>query len=252
MPRANRYHIPGGVWHITHRCHKREFLLKFARDRRRWVRWLYETRKRFGLTVLNYMVTSIHIHLLVVDGEDEATIARSMQLVAGRTAQEYNLRKKRKGAFWEDRYHATAIETGEHMRRCMAYIDLNMCRAGKVDHPARWEHCGYLAIQNPPVRYQIIDRERGAGLLGFGNVDELLVAQRAWVASWQEARSGRDLAWSESLAIGSRAFVNNIQTRLDNRARHRQVEEHDGRFVLTEISSAYGIDSDHEIDPLSP
>ncbi|VAW65049.1 Transposase and inactivated derivatives [hydrothermal vent metagenome] len=34
-----------------------------------------------------------------------------MQLIAGRTAQEYNQRKNRKGAFWEDRYHATAIDT---------------------------------------------------------------------------------------------------------------------------------------------
>ena len=25
------------AWHITHRCHKREFLLKFARDRQRWL-----------------------------------------------------------------------------------------------------------------------------------------------------------------------------------------------------------------------
>ena len=29
MARANRHHLPGYVWHITHRCHKREFLLKF-------------------------------------------------------------------------------------------------------------------------------------------------------------------------------------------------------------------------------
>jgi hypothetical protein len=37
MPRANRYFLPGYVWHITHRCHKGEFLLKFDRDQRRWV-----------------------------------------------------------------------------------------------------------------------------------------------------------------------------------------------------------------------
>ena len=28
MPRANRHYIPGYVWHITHRGHKKEFLLK--------------------------------------------------------------------------------------------------------------------------------------------------------------------------------------------------------------------------------
>jgi hypothetical protein len=54
MPRANRHYIPGYVWHITHRCHKKEFLLKFARDRRRWLRWLFEAKKRYGLSVLNY------------------------------------------------------------------------------------------------------------------------------------------------------------------------------------------------------
>ena len=30
MPRANRYFVPGYVWHITHRCHKQEFLLMVA------------------------------------------------------------------------------------------------------------------------------------------------------------------------------------------------------------------------------
>ena len=41
MPRANRYFVPGFVWHITHRCHKQQSLLKFARDRRTWTRWLF-------------------------------------------------------------------------------------------------------------------------------------------------------------------------------------------------------------------
>ena len=55
MARAKRHYIPGYVWHITHRCHKREFLLKFPRDRRRWIEWLYQAKKRYiGLGVLNY------------------------------------------------------------------------------------------------------------------------------------------------------------------------------------------------------
>ena len=251
MPRANRYHIPGCIWHITHRCHKREFLLKFARDRRRWVRWLFEARKRYGLTVLNYMVTSNHIHLLVVDGEDESTIARSLQLVAGRTAQEYNLRKGRKGAFWEDRYHATAIESGKHLRRCMAYIDLNMCRAGIVEHPLQWECCGYHAIQEQPLRYRIIDRERAAALLGYHTAVDLATGQRDWVAGWQEAWSGRDIEWSESVAVGSEAFVSDIQTRLDIRTRHRQINKDDDRLILRETRAPYTTNSGHETMALS-
>jgi hypothetical protein len=39
------------------------------------------------------------IHLLVLDSGKSDIIPRSMQLIAGRTAQEFNQRKKRNGAF---------------------------------------------------------------------------------------------------------------------------------------------------------
>ena len=128
MPRANGHYIPSYVWHITHRCHKKEFLLKFDKDRRLWLQWLFEAKKRYGLSVLNFTVTSNHIHLLVRDN-GEGVIPRSMQLIAGKLGQEFNRRKNRKGAYWEDRYHATAVQTDNHLMQCMIYIDMNMVRA---------------------------------------------------------------------------------------------------------------------------
>lgn len=91
----------------------------------------------------------------------------SIKLVAGRTGQEYNIRKNRKGAFWQDRYHATAVETNRHLRQHIAYIDMNMIRAGVADHPGKWECCGYNEIQYPRARKGIIDFDRLMGLLGF-------------------------------------------------------------------------------------
>jgi putative transposase len=61
-------------------------------------------------------------------------IARSMQLIAGRTGQGYNERKGRHGAFWEDRFMPPLLKTDEYLHRCMVYIDLNMVRAGVVRH----------------------------------------------------------------------------------------------------------------------
>ena len=113
-------------------------------------------KKRFGLSVLNYIVTSNHIHLLVKDTGKEV-IPKSMQLIAGRTAQKYNQRKNRKGAFWEDRYHATVIDTEGYLAQCLVYIDMNMVRAGAVSHPSDWANSGYHEIQNPLDRYGVID-----------------------------------------------------------------------------------------------
>lgn len=109
VARANRHYIPGHVWHLTHRCHERDFLFKFAKDRLRWMQWLYEARKKHHLSILNYMITSNHTYLLVCDNGSDEVIPKTVQLLAGRVGQEYNIRKRRKGAFWQDRYHATAV-----------------------------------------------------------------------------------------------------------------------------------------------
>ncbi len=72
-----------------------------------------------------------------------------MQLITGRTAQDYNTRKQRRGAFWKDRYYATAIDTNTYLFRCMVYIDSNMVRTGAVSHPTLWDVTGYTEIQSP-------------------------------------------------------------------------------------------------------
>src|SRR5918992_3877858 len=211
MPRANRYFLPDYIWHITHRCHQRKFLLKFARDRRRYLHWVFEAKKRFGLSVLNYMVTSNHVHLLVKDTGNNV-IAQSMQLIAGRTAQEYNQRKGRHGAFWEDRYHATAIEADEHLHRCLVYIDLNMVRAGVVNHPEKWKESGFSEIEKPPERYAIIDLSSLTALCGFADVRDFQTAHRQWVEQTLESgHTVHDDRWSEAIAVGSLAFVANVK-----------------------------------------
>ena len=181
MARAKRHYIPGHIWHITHRCHKREFLLKFSKDRRRWLHWLFEAKRGYGLTILNYTVTSNHIHLLVVDDGERDVIPKSIQLIAGRTGQEYNQRKNRKGAFWEDRYHATAVEEGDHLFRCLVYIDLNMVRAGVVDHPSRWPYCGYNEIQEPRRKNVLIKYDKLRELVGTESYDQVKESHRGWV-----------------------------------------------------------------------
>ena len=252
MARANRHYIPGCVWHITHRCHKKEFLLKFSRDRNRWVQWLYKARKRYGLVILNYTVTSNHIHLLVVD-TDQNTIPKSMQLIAGRTGQEYNQRKNRKGAFWEDRYHATAVQTGSHLLSCMIYIDLNMVRACVVKHPSEWKESGYNEIMNPPKRYSLIDQARLENILGFSDRETLRSTYTQLLDQpLQNNFLQRQEAWTESIAVGSKEFISEIKRTLASRALGRDVHERNGVFELREPSVSYSAHFDPKKYVLRP
>lgn len=239
MARAKRHYLPGHIWHITHRCHKREFLLRFSKDRNRWLQWLYQARKRYGLKILNYMVTSNHIHLLVADDGGRDVIPKSMQLIAGRTGQEFNQRKNRNGAFWEDRYHATAVEDGDHFFRCCAYIDLNMVRAGVVDHPSQWPYSGYNEIQRPRRKNVLIDCEKFMELLGTDNYDQAKRDHQGWAAEFLMDGNGRDDKWTRSIAVGSKEFVDKVKTKLGILAKGRDVTETDKGYQLREPIEAY-------------
>ena len=242
MPRANRHYLSGYIWHITHRCHKKEFLLKFSRDRHRWLEWLFEAKKRYGIRILDYMVTSNHIHLLVVDGGHEV-IPKTMQLIAGRTAQEYNLRKTRKGAFWEDRYHATAVQSNRHLMQCMTYIDLNMVRAGAVHHPSEWPFSGYHEIRNPRERYALLDYQGLLGMFNIKSIDELRGFYSGQIEhALESGHMVRESKWSDSLAVGDQPYVEEIKAKLGLRAEWRKPREIGEGYELREPLSPYDND----------
>jgi putative transposase len=82
MPRANRYLLAGRLYHVTHRCHDRSFLLKFAKDRDDYRALAIEMSRASGVTVLSYCLTSNHVHILLEAG-GKGSISRFMQDLAG-------------------------------------------------------------------------------------------------------------------------------------------------------------------------
>lgn len=121
MPRANRYYQQGYVYHITHRCTHRHFLLKFKRDKQLYRLWLFKAVQKYHLCVLNYIITNNHVHLLLLDtGKD--IIPNSMCYIASHVAAHYNKRKQlSSGSFWQGRYFATAVQTQQYLLQCMIY-----------------------------------------------------------------------------------------------------------------------------------
>ncbi len=173
--------------------------------------------------------------------------------MAGRIGQEYNIGKKRKGAFWQDRYHATAVETGEHLRQCLVYIDLNMVRAGIVDHPSQWYWCGYNEIQNPRRKNVLIDYEKLGALTGFKTFDAFQAAHRSWVdGSLATHGNRREQRWSESIAVGSNTFTTGILSQLGPRAKGRKIIEKGQTFQVREEMESYNVLFDAEKSDIAP
>jgi len=192
------------------------------------------------IRLLTYCITSNHVHLLMTSRSTDVAISNFMQVVQGQFAQAYNRRKKRSGAFWENRYHATMIDSGEYLWRCMRYIDLNMVRAGVVKHPAQWPWNGYPEITGQRKRYRMVNLDE---LCSRTNQTECMTLQ-TWYSNWIDAASSdeamfRDGKWTENIAVGSKGFVEMIGKSVEDRMKVEISADGAGNWLVKEEQSSY-------------
>ena len=242
MPRANRYILPSQLYHVTHRCHNRSFLLKFAKDRNDYRRLAIEMSKSFDVSVLNYCFTSNHIHMLLEVEEKEA-VSRFMQDLAGTFALHYNRRKKRSGGYWEGRYHATMIGSGPYLWSCLQYIDLNMVRAGVVKRPEEWLWTGWQEIMGLRKRYCLVDQNRLLAWTGHTDIEQLREHYKHDLMNRIHHRIlQRESQWTDAVAVGTEAFIKSVTDKLPDRRRWQIEATTIGRSagsVLREPTPAY-------------
>ncbi len=218
MPRrvTTRLVLPGFAccYHITQRCQERRYLLQHAKDRRKYLKRLWETSRRYPVSVLNYMITSNHVHLLLWS-ESPRHVSAAMQYLSGAAAQDYNRRLGREGAFWRGRYRPTLVEDGHHLTRCFFYVELNMVRAQVVQHPSEWYGGAFAEHSGVRERYRIIDRPRLLTCLECADGAEFSDWYvRTLNEECQTRYRVREALWSEAAAVGSRQWVEGIAGRM--------------------------------------
>jgi len=198
--------------HVTHRCQERRFLLRFAADRQQYRLRLFEATQRFPLVkILDYVITSNHVHLLVWVRRMQ-DLSEMMHWLQGVAAQDANRRKKREGSFWRGRFHPTLVQTGRHLSRCLFYLDMNMVRAGVVDHPSDWAFGGAADLAGQRKRYRIIDQEQLLTCLGMPGQWE---AFQTWHAATLAELCARPATpaepyWSSAFAVGTPKWLSGL------------------------------------------
>ena len=217
MPRQRRICLDRSCYHITHRCHERSFLFRFSKYRDLYLKYLIDMNKRHKVEVLDYMITSNHVHLLVWS-KRYSEIPVAIQYLHSRVAQEYNHMKNREGTFWKDRYHSTLVKSGYHLSRCLFYIDMNMIRCGAVQYPENWKHTGHHEIIGAKQRYRVINVESLMGCLGMSDYKPF----RNWYIETLNAEVegnyySRIPLWTESIAVGDKKWIEDISADLPSR-----------------------------------
>lgn len=224
MPRASRYLQSGYTYHLTHRCHDRRFLLKYVCDRDTYRKWLHEAVKRYAVPVYGFCVTSNHVHL-IVHVDDTERVGLMMHLVAGVFARQLNRRKGHEGSVWEHPYQCTIIQNGQHLLNCLRYVSLNMVRAGVVKHPAEWRWSGHDELTGQRFRYRVLDLDRLLESLAIDRLAELRAIYEQGIEKLLERRElHREPEWTETLAVGDRAFVERVAGNFQRRSKFSYFE----------------------------
>jgi putative transposase len=218
MPRTARLLLPGQIYHLTHRCHNGSFFLRFGNIRDQYRLRLWQAALKFSISILNFSITSNHTHILLIVHRP-ARLSAFMRHLEGEFAAHYNRLKRRSGGFWNERYHATLIEDGCHLWNCMRYIDLNMVRAGVIQHPIDWLWCGYQEIVGRRLRYRVLNLDELLRLREHGDLKAFADWYNIGLDQALKTASGRQAYWTESIAVGSEAFVRGISLSSTNRKR---------------------------------
>jgi len=166
-------------------------------------------QKRYRIDVLDYIVTSNHVHLLLT-AKKASSISEGLRYLHGRVGQWYNKQIKSSGSFWSDRFHSTLIQDGEHLSMCLFYIDMNMVRTGKVNHPSEWDACAYHEFYKTKSKFRIVNIKKLLQVLSVDSIEEF----RKWhTLTIDDILQKRELErmefWSKAFAVGEDEWIKN-------------------------------------------
>jgi hypothetical protein len=82
--------------------------------------------------VIAWCLMSNHQHLIVIPDEEES-VSRMMERLAGEYAKYLNARLRRGGHVWKERYFACVLDE-KHFTCALRYVELNPVRARIVTH----------------------------------------------------------------------------------------------------------------------
>jgi len=122
----------------------------------------------------------------------------------------------------------------------MRYIDLNMVRAGAVEHPRQWRWCGFGELTGLRQRYRILDRAVVLEMYGGCPAEQFRENYQATIDQALARGPEREPMWTDSIAAGSESFVRQIEEETRNRVELEVRPTSSGAWTIREPSEPYG------------
>ena len=147
MPRQARVDIPGLLHHVMARGIERRVLFSNAADYSDFLERLKSANEQYPSQILAWALMPNHFHLLIRSGK-RGLVPFMQKLMTG-YATAYNVRHKRAGHLFGNRYKSIICEEETYLLELVRYIHLNPLRARLVKDMkdlAEFPYCGHGAL----------------------------------------------------------------------------------------------------------
>jgi REP element-mobilizing transposase RayT len=135
VPRIERLDVPGVLYHVIVRGIERGRIFRNDPDYEDFIARLGRLLEGSRTLCYAWVLMSNHAHLLLRRGERK--LSWVMQRLLTGYAVSHNLRHRRSGHLFQNRYKAIVCEEDAYFLALVRYIHLNPYRAGLVRDPAR-------------------------------------------------------------------------------------------------------------------
>ncbi len=201
MPRTARIDIPGLLQHVIVRGVDGCDLFRDDNDRRRFLSNLSTLLIKTGVDCLAWSLMTNHVHLLLCPRQTR--LAPLMRRLLTGYAIYYNLRHKRTGHLFQNRYKSIVCDEDNYLLELIRYIHLNPLRARMINTLTdldSYPWTGHAVIMgNGELEGQIVD-----GVLVFFSHDKTIAKSlyHQFMADGVSQGKRDDLASSGSRQVG--------------------------------------------------
>lgn len=153
MPRTARIDAPGVLHHIMIRGIERRKIFRNNKDREDFLTRLEKLLPYTKTSCYAWAFIPNHAHFLFRTGE--VPIATLMRRLLTGYAVAFNLRHKRSGQLFQNRYKSILCQEDIYLKELVRYIHLNPIRAGIVKSLKeldRYPYCGHSAVMGKEKR----------------------------------------------------------------------------------------------------
>jgi len=132
MARPLRIEFPGAFYHVMNRGNTGMNIYRSERDREKFLEYVGEAVKRYGIKVNTYCLMTTHYHFLIET--PHPNLSQAIKWINVGYSVYFNRKRRRFGHLFQGRFKAVLVDADEYLKHLSRYIHLNPVRARMVEH----------------------------------------------------------------------------------------------------------------------